>query len=82
MSEYNPQQEEQQEEDGLEQPGNTFLIFNVMPSWLVSFIIHILLIIILAVAYWTIPGQETVGLVTGEPAEEISDMEQLDFQVS
>lgn len=67
------------QESSLEQFGNRFLIFNVMPSWLVSFIIHILLIIILAIAYWTIPGKTTVGLVTGEPAEELSDMEDLNF---
>jgi len=64
--------EEDQQESLL---GSRFLIFNVMPSWLVSFIIHILLIIILAVAYWQIPRQPTVGLVSGEPSEDIAEMD-------
>ncbi len=79
MSKLDPQQPEDQAEADLQPAGNAFLIFNVMPSWLVSFIIHILLIIILAVAYWTIPERETVGLVTGEPVQEISDMQELSF---
>jgi hypothetical protein len=73
------EEQEPQEEDQLQPVGNAFLIFQVMPSWLVSFILHILLIIILAVAYWTIPENPTVGLVTGEPAEEIAEMEELSF---
>ena len=79
MSEHDPKQETPSEDEGLERNKNTFLLFNVMPSWLVSFIVHTLLIIALAFAYWTIPGKQKVGLVAGEAAEDISEMDELSF---
>ena len=79
MSEHDPKQETPAEDEGLERNRNTFLLFNVMPSWLVSFIVHTLLIIALAFAYWTIPGKQKVGLVAGEAAEDISEMDELSF---
>jgi len=79
VSEHATADEMQSEADEMERSSNSFLIFNVMPSWLVSFIVHTLLIIILAFAYWTIPGKQKVGLVAGEAAEEISEIEELSF---
>ena len=71
--------EEEHDESAEEQGSSRFLIFNVMPSWLVSFIIHIVLIIVLAVAYWTIPGDEIVGLEAGVASEDLSEMEEFNI---
>jgi hypothetical protein len=54
--------------------GNRFLFFNVMPSWMVSFITHLAVIIILAIVIMPEKKELTVALESGEQASEIDEM--------
>ncbi|HMO14238.1 MAG TPA: terpene cyclase/mutase family protein [Pirellulaceae bacterium] len=49
--------------------GNRFLFFQAMPSWLTSFVIHVLLIVLLALLTFALPREEVVSLRTGEAIE-------------
>ncbi len=53
------------DEDELDESSHRFLLFNVMPSWLVSFLTHVALILILALLVIDLPKKETVSLEAG-----------------
>ena len=84
--EHDPEEEE--EEDGEENP-NRFLFFNVMPSWMVSFITHVGLIILLALLWLPRTQKEVIGLEGGEspndtieqPDTEFDDEMEIDTEV-
>ena len=72
--EHNPEEEEE-EEDG-EEIANRFLFFNVMPSWMVSFVTHVGLIILLALLWLPRPQKEVIGLEGGDsPNDTIEEVE-------
>lgn len=62
--------------------GNRFLFFQVMPSWLTSFIIHLVLIILLAIFTFDIPGKVLVNLVSGEAPEEVASFDSVSFDTA
>lgn len=67
--------------------GNKFLIFNVMPSWLVSFLTHIAVIIILAIIIMPSIKEKKVALEAGEqtaaPTDEIDlNLDAMEFEES
>ncbi|MGI9515661.1 MAG: prenyltransferase/squalene oxidase repeat-containing protein [Pirellulaceae bacterium] len=72
----NPEEELLDEGDG-----RRFLFFQVMPSWLTSFLVHIILIIVLAIAAWRIPGKTLVSLESGEATTDVTAFENLDFNM-
>lgn len=81
----NPPSDEEEEEDF--EGGNRFLLFNVMPSWMVSFLTHVAIIIILALTFLKPPAERKVALEAGDAAaavEESIDMnlDALEFEES
>ena len=56
------------EDDLDEETGNRFLFFNVMPSWMVSFLTHIAVIILLAIIIMPEKKERKVALEAGEQA--------------
>lgn len=69
----------EENEEGFEEGQNRFLFFQVMPSWLSSFILHIVLIILLAIWYLPIREPDKIELAVGPPSETAG--EQLDLDV-
>ena len=67
------QPEEELEDEELEEVGHRFLLFNVMPSWMVSFLTHIAVIIVLAIMVMPTKQERTVALEAGEQAVEALD---------
>ena len=57
-----------------------FLFFNVMPSWMVSFVTHVVLIILLAIWLMPVPKERTVSLEASEQASE--EIEQIDINLT
>lgn len=57
-------------EEDEDESGNRFLLFNVMPSWMVSFLTHIAVIIVLAIMVMPPKKERTVALEAGEQAAE------------
>ena len=85
-SELSEAQDEEEEEEIIG-GGNRFLIFNAMPSWMVSFLTHIILILILAFCFIKLPGTRIVSFETGEQIDtsvEQTDinLDVMDFEVS
>ena len=70
-----PEGEEEEQEEG----GTQFLLFNVIPSWMVSFLAHIAVIILLALLMMPARKDRTVTLETGEQAAEALDSVELDL---
>lgn len=69
-------------DEGLEsggELGNRFLVFQAMPGWLVSFIIHLVLIILLAIFTFDIPGKVLVSLESGDATEDVAAFEDISF---
>jgi hypothetical protein len=64
---------EEEEEEDIEEIGNRFLFFNVMPSWMVSFLTHIAVIVILAVIIMPERTEKKVALEAGERSAEPLD---------
>ncbi len=62
-----------------ESNGHRFIFFNAMPSWLVSFLGHIALILILALFVIPLPIKKTVSFEAGEMAD--SAVETLDINL-
>lgn len=61
---HDPAEDEQGEElEG----GNRYLLFNVMPSWMVSFITHIAVIVALAVIFLPSPKPKVISVQAGQP---------------
>ena len=69
------------EEDELdeEESGQRFLFFNVMPSWMVSFITHIAVIIALAIMVMPSVQERTVALEAG--SESVEALESIDLNL-
>ena len=65
--EHDPNEEEEEEGD---ENANRFLFFNVMPSWMVSFITHVGLIILLALLVLPREQKPVVGLEAGDSAND------------
>ena len=63
--------------------GNRFMLFNVMPSWLVSFLTHIAVIIVLAIMVMPSRIERTVALESSDQAVEAADSidMNLDFEL-
>ena len=77
-----PQPENQENsEEGFDdnEGGSRFLLFNVMPSWLVSFLSHIAVIIALAVIIMPAKKDRVVALQAGEQAAEALDSFEMNF---
>ena len=66
--------------DGLleDESANRFLLFNVMPSWMVSFLTHIAIIIVLAIMVLPQRIEKTVALEASASAAEALDSIDLD----
>jgi hypothetical protein len=64
-----------------EEIGTRFLLFNVMPSWMVSFLTHIAVIIVLAIMVMPQKQERTVALEAGEQAAEPLDSIDMDFDM-
>ena len=62
-----------------EESGSRFLLFNVMPSWMVSFLTHIAVIVVLAIIYMPKKEERTVVLQAGEQAAEPMDSFEMDL---
>ena len=75
----NDQQGAEEDEEDFES-AHKFLFFNVMPSWMVSFVTHIVLIVLLAI--WFLPPikEKTVSLVASEQATE--EIDQIDINLT
>ncbi len=67
-------------EEEHEELGNRFLLFNVMPSWMVSFLTHIAVIILLAIIIMPNKVDRRVALETSETASEPLDMIDLNLE--
>lgn len=52
---------------------NRFLFFNVMPSWMVSFLTHIAIIIILAITFLPKPVEKKVSFEVGEQSSAVEE---------
>ncbi|MEM9940165.1 MAG: prenyltransferase/squalene oxidase repeat-containing protein [Planctomycetota bacterium] len=77
--------EEEDDDDFEDESGNRFLLFNVMPSWMVSFLTHIAVIIILAILVMPPPATRNVALEAGEqtatPLDDLEmDLSTLEFE--
>jgi hypothetical protein len=75
----NPQNHEegQEEEEGeVQEVAHRFLFFNVMPSWMVSFVTHVALIILLAILWLPNIQEPKVALEAGD--SDNTDLEQVD----
>ncbi len=59
--------------------GSRFLFFQVVPSWLTSFIIHMVLIIALALYLVPTRKRTVVSLYSTEPSQDIVDVEDISF---
>lgn len=82
----NPDQQRQAEETAADRGEQTtepaasrFLLFQVMPGWMTSFILHLVLIILLAIFTFDISGRVLVSLESGDAPEEISTFEAISF---
>ncbi len=78
MDRANDEQAEDQNAE-LESTGSRFLFFQVMPSWMTSFIIHLLVIIALAIFTLKLPQKITVSLESGKAAEDVFESEDISF---
>ena len=70
---------EQEQEAWWEELSSRFLMFQVMPSWLSSFLIHLVVILLLALFTWELPRRTMVSLVASEGVEEIDSLTELNF---
>ena len=74
-----PASSDEADHEQTESGGRSFLLFQAMPSWLTSFLIHLVLIIILAVFTFDIPDKILVSLTSGEVVEELADLDDIRF---
>ncbi|MFT5302215.1 MAG: hypothetical protein ACI87E_003812 [Mariniblastus sp.] len=64
-----------------EESGSRFLMFNVMPSWMVSFLTHIAIIVVLAIMVMPKAEERSVALEAGQPAADpMEDPDSMDFE--
>ena len=81
-----PATEETEAEEELAS-GSRFILFNVMPSWLVSFLTHIVIIIILAILVFPPPQERKISIESAQGGAEalddiVMDLESLDLDTS
>ena len=67
------------DEEFSEESGNRFLFFNVVPSWMVSFLTHIAIIVILAIIVMPSPIDKKVALEAGEQSTSPVDSLEIDL---
>jgi hypothetical protein len=78
-----PANEVDQAEDDAGQPvAQRFFLFQVLPGWMTSFLIHLLLIILLALFTFDIPQQILVSLEAGQGGEEVIPFDELEFDTA
>lgn len=80
-------QDDPQDEGLLDAHAKRFLIFNLMPSWMVSLLTHVLLIVLLAMIFMEQKKNTTVSFVAadtaGDSLEQVDmNLEPLDFDSS
>lgn len=68
------------ETDDIEETGQRFMLFNVMPSWMVSFITHIA--IILALAIMVLPDRRPVEVALQTSEQTVSDLDSIEMDMS
>ena len=71
--------DESSDESEVEEVANRFLFFNVMPSWMVSFLTHIAIIIVLAIMVLPQQIERTVALEASDSSVEALDSIDLDI---
>ena len=69
----------EEEQAPAETSGHRFILFNAMPSWMVSFLSHVALILILAIFVIELPIKKTVSFEAGEMAD--TSVEALDVNL-
>jgi hypothetical protein len=80
--------EQEEEDDGLiDEQGKKFLLFNLAPSWLVSLLTHVLLIVLLALVFMEQKRDSAISFVAADtPGESLDgadmELEPLDFDSS
>lgn len=74
-----PQDQQPLQEDEELQGGNRFVLFNVMPSWMVSFLTHMILIIVLAWFILPSPSERSLSLDSGQAASTDVDNTSMSF---
>jgi len=67
------------EEEEVEGISHRFVLFQVMPSWLTSFIFHIAIIIILALIPILLRQERSVDLFSGETTGQVEDGDDISF---
>lgn len=72
----NQSEEHEDEEQEVQETAHRFLFFNVMPSWMVSFVTHVALIILLAIMWLPSIQEPKVALEAGDTDN--TDLEQVD----
>lgn len=70
----NPPQDQQLDQDEME-GGGQYVTRNVMPSWLVSFLAHVAVILILALCVLKPPIDPTISVDAGQAAEGVDDVQ-------
>ncbi len=73
------QADEDLEEELGEETGNRFLFFNVMPSWMVSFLTHIAVIIVLAIMVMPNRDEPEIAIEANNQAVEALESIDMDF---
>lgn len=71
--------DEDDEDDDEQESISRFLMFNALPSWLVSFLTHAALIILLALLVFEIPVENIVSLEAGEVSTVEADAIDMNF---
>ena len=74
-----PQGQQPLEDDEELQGGNRFVLFNVMPSWMVSFLTHMILIIVLALFILPRPVERSISVESGQAASTEVDNTSMSF---
>lgn len=73
------QVESEPDQEGI---GQKTLLFNILPSWMVSFFAHMIVIILLAIYMLPMAQEKTVALEAGEPASAIEDSIDLNLDLN
>lgn len=68
------------DDEGIE-PVHRFLLFNAMPSWMVSFLTHVALIIVMALLVMDLPEKKTISFEAGEGIDSTVETVDVDLNV-
>lgn len=69
-------------QEGEEEKNTQFFLFNILPSWMVSFIAHVAIIILLAIYMLPRPVERTVALEAGEASTALEESPDLTVDLS